>query len=287
MPGVMVRDHSSTNLELVLASDLLNELAEDVGLDLELIKLGRSKATLVDDTLQTSKLLCGKPVVLAELVEDTDVVLGVFDLRLILQGLSGLLDLGSSLSEGSAASVFGNNLIESLDGTGNGVETTSGSAEGAGLAVEELNEGLLAATTLVVLGSSAALGEELDSGIRANVVLGGGGLAVLALGIDLGDQDVVLAGEVLGEGLPGGGKALAVYSRSAMSNWASPITFHLRPHHGAVKATRTFLSPPMAFLKVESVSMETWLTGAAFFLALTPVFSAMKLARESRSRPPL
>lgn len=62
---------------------------------------------------------------------------------------------------------------------------------------------------------------------------------------------------------------------------------HLRPHQGAVKATKTSLSPPTMVLKDSSVSMFTALGGVYFFLGLALVFSVMKLLKLSRSRPPL
>lgn len=200
-----------TCLKLILASDLLDKLAEDVGLGGKLIKLGRGQTTLLEDTLQTGELLSSKTVALAKLVKDADVVLGVLVLGILLEALSSLLDLGSGIGKGGATNVLGDNLIENGEGASGGINTAAGGAVGTGLLVEEGNKGLLRTATVVVLGSGAALGEELDGGIRGHTIIVGGGLAVLSLGINLGNDDVGLVGEGGGKRLPSGGKALAVY----------------------------------------------------------------------------
>jgi hypothetical protein len=59
----------------------------------------------------------------------------------------------------------------------------------------------------------------------------------------------------------------------------------LRPHQGAVKATRTFWSPPTCSLKDFSSKSLTLLGGPFFVLGLIPVLSVMNLVRLSKSLP--
>src|SRR5436190_18843766 len=60
---------------------------------------------------------------------------------------------------------------------------------------------------------------------------------------------------------------------------------YLRPHQGAVNATRTFLSLPTCCLKVLSSNISTRLVRAFFVFGLRPVFSVIKLESLCRSRP--
>lgn len=74
------------HLELILdvLHRLLNELAENVDLGSKLINLGLGKTTLLEDALETGKLLGGITLVLAQLVEDAEVVVGVLELGRVL-----------------------------------------------------------------------------------------------------------------------------------------------------------------------------------------------------------
>jgi hypothetical protein len=203
----------SHNLELIpgIASDLSHKLLQNVPLRGELIQLSGSKTTLLDDSIETSQLLGGIAVALSELVEDAEVVLGVLQLRSILERLSLLLCLGSGVREcGAGAGEGGDDGVEHIDGASLLVQAAAGGAVGAGLLVDKVHEGLLVAAAGVGLGRLAAGGEELDGRVRADALGGSGVLAARRFGIDLGDEDVGLAGEVGGELLPGRGEGLAV-----------------------------------------------------------------------------
>lgn len=89
---------------------------------------------------------------------------------------------------------------------------------GAGLFVDVGDEGLLAAAAIVVDGLLAASGEELDGGVGLDAVLRGDGLAVGSLGIDLGNDDILLVDKVGGDRVPDGGELLAVCSWSAIDS---------------------------------------------------------------------
>ena len=78
------------------------------------------------------------------------------------------------------------------------------------LLVDELDKGLLRSCTGVRLGLGGALGEELDCRETGNTLFLGEGAGVLSLGVDLGDNNAGLKGEVLGEGFPGRSEGLAV-----------------------------------------------------------------------------
>jgi hypothetical protein len=78
------------------------------------------------------------------------------------------------------------------------------------LLVDELDKGLLRSWAGVRLGLSGALGEELDCREAGNTLFLGEGAGVLGFGVDLGDNNTGLKGEVLGEGFPGRSEGLAV-----------------------------------------------------------------------------
>jgi hypothetical protein len=106
--------------------------------------------------------------------------------------------------------------VECLDSSASGVKSTANSAVGAGVLVEKLDECLLGAATLVRGGLEGTLLEVLDGGVRGDALLLGESLCVLGFGVDLGDQDVGLVDEVVGESLPDGGESLTVYRWSAI-----------------------------------------------------------------------
>lgn len=197
-----------TSLQLIFTRllGLTSKAAEDVAAGDHVIKLLRSRATLLQNLDKTSELLGGILAVLAQLVGNLDVVLGV----LALQVLGSLLDLGSERLELLRGHVLSNELVQHLNGACLAVQTTADGATGTGLAVQEVNKGLLGAGAGVGLGLGRALGEELDSRVAGNALLLGQGLGVLGLGVDLSDHDVVLEGEVIGKGFPDGSKGLAV-----------------------------------------------------------------------------
>ena len=193
------------HLKLIVLN-ITDKAAEDVATGDNVIQLLRGRATLGQDLLETSDLLGGVALVLAELFGSLNIVLSV----LVLKTLSSLLDLNSKLVKLLSRNVLRHNLVQRGDGTGDGVEATTGGTVSAGLLVDELDEGLLGASAGVVLGLGGALGEELDGRVSGDALFLGQGTGVLGFGIDLGDNDVGLAGVVIGEGLPGGGEALAV-----------------------------------------------------------------------------
>lgn len=183
-----------------------NKATEDIAAGDNIIQLLRSRTTLGQDFLKTSDLLGSVGLVLAQLLSSLDIVLSI----LILKALGGLLNLNSQLIQLLCRDVLGNNLIEHSDSTGGAVKTTSSSTVSAGLLVDELDKGLLRASTGVGLGLGGALGEELDGGVSGDTLLLGQGTGVFRFSIDLGDNDVGFEGVVIGEGFPGGNEALAV-----------------------------------------------------------------------------
>lgn len=200
------------DLELLVDAlgSLLEELPEDVGLAGELVTLGGSDTTPRKDAIQTSQLLGGPVVAVVQLGEHLDVVLGVLVLGVLGKGGSRSFDLLGGLGEGGAAGEPGDDGIQGGDGAGNGIETTTNGTAGAGPLVNPVKERLLGAAAAVDLGLGGALGEPLDSRVRGDALGGGGALAVLGLGIDLSDQNVVIQDEVLGNALPNRGEALAI-----------------------------------------------------------------------------
>lgn len=204
---------SQPDLQLVL--DLLNllreETAQDVGLAGELVQLGRLQATLLQDAVQTGQLLGDVVAVLAQLVEHADVVLGVLELGLLLQARGLLLRLLEGVGQwGRGAAELVDDGVERLDGARVRVQAAADGAVRAGLLVQERDEVRLAAATTVGLGLLGAGGEVLDGRVGADALRLGGSLAVIGLGIDLGNQDIGLVLVVLGELLPCGNELLAV-----------------------------------------------------------------------------
>jgi hypothetical protein len=180
------------------------EPLQDVAPADQVVKLLRCEVALGDQALQTLRLLLRVVLVGTNLLEDLDVVLGV----LVLQS-SGK---GSSLLNAVAVGRLEllNNCVERLDGATGGIETAANSAVGTGVLVEVLDERVLGTSALVRSGLKGTLLEELDGRVRGDALLLCESLCVLGFGVNLGDKDVGLVNESVGESLPDGGEGLAV-----------------------------------------------------------------------------
>jgi len=182
------------------------ELAQNVTARDKVINLLRRRTTLLDNLAQTSKLLLSISLVLAKLLRNLNIVLRV----LVLQTLHALLNFPNKALEVARGNILSNKRVDLGNSTSLLIKTAADSTVSTGLLVQEVNEGLLGASTLVRLGLLGALGEELDGGVAGDALFSGKGLGVLGFGVDLGNDDVGLEDEVVGEGFPGRGKALAV-----------------------------------------------------------------------------
>lgn len=182
------------------------ELAQNVTARDKVINLLRRRTTLLDNLAQTSKLLLSISLVLAKLLRNLNIVLRVF----VLQTLHALLNFPNKALEVARGNILSNKRVDLGNSTSLLIKTAADSTVSTGLLVQEVNEGLLGASTLVRLGLLGALGEELDGGVAGDALFSGKGLGVLGFGVDLGNDDVGLEDEVVGEGFPGRGKALAV-----------------------------------------------------------------------------
>jgi len=201
-------DLERQHLQLALLL-LAQEPPEDVAPAHEVIELLRRKVALADQALEPLELLLGVSLVRGGLLEDLGVVLGV----LVLESVGQLLRLLSAIS--ICALELLNNGVEGFDGSAGRVKTAANSAVGASVGVEEVDEVLLGAATLVWESLGTALLEVLDGGVGLDALLGCEGLGVLGFGVDLGNQNAGLVDEVVGEGLPDGCESLAVCNLSA------------------------------------------------------------------------
>lgn len=188
----------------------LNERTQDIGLAGHVVALRRSQPALGQDVTEPPQLVGRPGVALAQLVEDADVVLGVLVLGALLELGGDLIDLLGDLGEVGARQL-GDDGVEGGDGAGRVVEAAAGEPVRAGLLVDVGEEVGLGAAALVEDAVLATRGEELDGRVRGDAVGLGGGLAVGGVGVDLGDQDVVVACVVGGNALPDGGEVLAVW----------------------------------------------------------------------------
>lgn len=186
---------------------LTQELAQNIATGDEVVDLLRCRTALGDDLLHTSEFLVGILLVLAELLGNLNIVLGV----LVLQALGSLLHLTEELLNVLGGGVLGDQLVEGGNGASSVIETASDGAVSASLLVHELNEGLLGASARVGNTLLGALGEEFDGRVSGDTLLPGSGFGVLSFSINLGDHNVGLEDEVLSEGLPGRGEVLAVW----------------------------------------------------------------------------
>ena len=87
------------------------------------------------------------------------------------------------------------------------IESTSNCTTSPSALVQEIDKSLLGTRALVsdrVL-EVLALREEFDRRVTLDTLLAGDGLGVFSLSVDFGDDDVLFAGEVFGEGFPGRG----------------------------------------------------------------------------------
>lgn len=199
-----------------LLLDLLRKLPKNVRLLLNLVTLGGGQSTLSKDAVQTSELLRYPVIVRAQLVKDAHVVLGVCFLSRIGEGLDLLLDLLGDVGDGSTACDLGHERVKRLNGTSNGIKTTTGDSVGSGMLIDPVNKGLLTASTFVGYSLLAASREPLNGWVGLDTLLLSHCLAVGSFGIDLGDQDILLVNECVGEVFPGRGKALAVWNMSRL-----------------------------------------------------------------------
>ena len=143
---------------------------------------------------------------LHNLLHDADVSFGFITKN------GGLADNGSTGAAGGVDELL-SEVIQGWDTASQVVETTSDGAVSAALLVQEINKTLLAATTLVdsrVLLVVPALSEELDSGVGRDTVHLSDGLVVGRVGINVGDDTVLLGLEVARDLLVGGFQRLAV-----------------------------------------------------------------------------
>lgn len=187
----------------------LDERAQDIGFAGHVVALRRSQPALGQDVAEPPQLVGRPGVALAQLVEDADVVLGVLVLGALLELGGDLVDLLGDLGEVGARQL-GDDGVEGGDGAGRVVEVAAGEPVRAGLLVDVAEEVGLGAAALVEDAVLATRGEELDGRVRGDAVGLSGGLAVGGVGVDLGDQDVVVACVVGGDALPDRGEVLAV-----------------------------------------------------------------------------
>lgn len=188
---------------------LANKATENVAARENVIQLLGGRVTLSQDLLEASELLGSIALVLAQLIRGLDIVLSV----LVLQTLGGLLNLSDQDVELLRRDVLGNDFVQNGDGACQAVKTATDGAVGTSLLVDELNKGLLGACAGVRLGLGGALGEELDGRESGDTLFLGQGTGVLSFGVDLGNNNVGLEGEVLGECFPGRSEGLAVWRK--------------------------------------------------------------------------
>ena len=81
---------------------------------------------------------------------------------------------------------------------------------GASLGVDPVKEVLFLAATLVSNGLLATSVEPLDGRVGGDVVLLGSSLAIGSIGVNLGNQNILVVGKVMSNGLPNRGEVLAV-----------------------------------------------------------------------------
>jgi hypothetical protein len=246
----------------------------------QIIQLLLRQTPLPNQPLQPLQLLLRVTRILPRLLKHLRVVLRI----LILQRARQLLRLLRAIA--IRARKLLHDAVERLDGAACGIETAAGRAVRAGVGVEEVDKVLLCAAAVVGERFGAALGEVLDCGVRGDALGCGEGLCIFGFGVDFGDEDGGLGGEVVGEGLPDGGEGLAVWGllvRTGLGGWRNNV----RPHHGAVNATMTSCSFPTFCGKLASSRKTTWLGSLPLTFGLMAVFSVMNLVKLSRSRPPL
>jgi hypothetical protein len=151
----------------------------------------------------------GVVLALVELVENAIVVLGVLEVSTLLELLGLCLDLLGNLSK-VGASQLGDDVVKSFNGASTVVQRSTSDSVGAGLLVDELDEVLLGAAALVDLALLVSGGEELDGGISSDSMCLGSLLSTRGVGIDLGNNNVLVTNEIGRKGLPGRGEVLAV-----------------------------------------------------------------------------
>lgn len=148
---------------LNLLRNLFNKAAQNVGLAGKLIQLGGLQAALLQNPLQTRQLLGHVIIILAQLVEYFDIVLGVLVLRTLLQTLGLLLSLCGRIRQNRLACCeLVDNDVQGFDQTRGGGQTATNSTVSASLLIQEVNKVFLGAATTVSLSLLATSREELD-----------------------------------------------------------------------------------------------------------------------------
>lgn len=183
-----------------------NKATENVAAGENVIQLLGGRATLSQDLLEAGQLLDSIFLVLAQLLRGLDIVLGV----LVGQTLGGLLNISHQIVELLRRDALANNLVQNGDGACQAVKTATDGTVSTSLLVDELDKGLLGACAGVGLGFGGALGEELDGRESGNTLFLAQSTGILGFGVDLGDNNVGLEGEVVGEGFPDRSEGLAV-----------------------------------------------------------------------------
>lgn len=199
------RNSNAKRLKLIVLL-LANKATENVAAREKIIQLLGGRATLSQDLPEASELLDSVALVLAQLLRGLNIVLSV----LVWQTLGGLLNLSHQLIELLRRDILSNNLVQNGDGACQAVKTATDGTVGTSLLVDELDKGLLGASAGVRLSLGRALREELDGRESGNTLFLAQGTGVLSFSVDLGDNNVGLEGEVVGEGFPGRSEGLAV-----------------------------------------------------------------------------
>lgn len=94
----------------------------------------------------------------------------------------------------------------------------------AGVGVDELDEVLLGAGSLVRQRLGGPLLEVLDGRVGLDALLFGEGFAGGGFGVDLGDQNARFGRKGVGKGFPDGGEALAVLNAESASRTSERVS---------------------------------------------------------------
>ena len=177
---------------------LSNKQGQNVPPRNKIIDLLRRCTALLQNLTQSLNFLASIILTLAHLLGNLNIVLGV----LILQTLSGLLNLTHKVREVVRRDIFRDDIVKLLDLACVGVQSTADSAVSSGFLVQEVDEGLFRSSALVRNRFGRALREELDSWVTGDTLFLGEGAGVLGFGINLRDDYTGFEGEIISEGLP-------------------------------------------------------------------------------------
>ena len=119
---------------------------------------------------------------------------------------------------------------------GRSVQSAFGEAVRGGLVVEVGGQGCGGAGSAVGRASGVASGEEFDGRIAFDGVSLCQGLVGFA--VDFGNENSWFGSERRGDLLPDGGQRFAICRAGQFVGEDSTMSSRLRPHHGAVNATR-------------------------------------------------